>query len=379
MDPALRLHPDQEALTPAQEAEVRRFATLRRRAQVSTESVDEPEAEALLTHAYEAAQLPPPEHIHWLDGPLQLIAVLAPHSFGYMRSASMGASIRASVVTRVSASFRASAEESVRDRVEFGGWERLQASIRTSLWVSLWQSIRASMQANVGDSVEQSLQESIGAHPQARIPPIVSTSLLDSHRAYDEAATLAFYRFLDEYLAPNELHALAHFNELVSGYWLGKKDALLVRRPYLLACDAQGRLHSATGKGMEYHDGWGCYAWHGVRVPERIILTPEALTREDFLNEQDVEVRRVIQERMGSRLVLELGGVVLDTGPRGTLYEVRLPADDPEQVARYVQVQDASTERQYFLRVSPTMQTAAEAVAWTFQVAVEAYHPTHET
>ena len=69
----------------------------------------------------------------------------------------------------------------------------------------------------------------------------------------------------------------------------------------------------------------------------------------------------------------------MDSGPRGTLYEVRLPADDPERVARYVQVQDASTERQYFLRVPPTIQTAAEAVAWTFQIAVEDYHPAQET
>ena len=103
------------------------------------------------------------------------------------------------------------------------------------------------------------------------------------------------------------------------------------------------------------------------------------MTREDFLNTKDVEVRRVIQERMGERFVSELGGVVLDSSPRGTLYEVRLPEDDPERVACYVQVQDASTERQYFLRVPPTVQTAAEAVAWSFGLSVEAYGPADET
>ena len=86
----------------------------------------------------------------------------------------------------------------------------------------------------------------------------------------------------------------------------------------------QGRLHSATGQCMEYRDGWGFYAWHGVRVPERVILAPEQLTREDFLQEPNVEVRRVMQERMGERFVRELGGQVIDTGPRGTLYEVAL-------------------------------------------------------
>src|SRR5262249_47263755 len=141
----------------------------------------------------------------------------------------------------------------------------------------------------------------------------------------------------------------------------------------------EGRLHNATGTCMEYRDGWGVYAWHGMAVPEKVILAPERLSREDFLSERDVEVRRVIQERMGSRFVPELGGVVLDSSPRVTLYEVPLPAGDGEGVARYVRVQDASTPRQYFLRVPPTVKTAAEAVAWSFQLAVEAYDPAHET
>ena len=121
------------------------------------------------------------------------------------------------------------------------------------------------------------------------------------------------------------------------------------------------------------------YAWHGVLVPEEVILAPEMLTRADFLNEQNVEVRRAIQERMGQRFVPELDGQVIDSSEHGTLYEVRLPEDDPEEVARYVQVQDASTERQYFLRVPPTIQTAAEAVAWSFGLSVEDYHPADQT
>jgi hypothetical protein len=98
-----------------------------------------------------------------------------------------------------------------------------------------------------------------------------------------------------------------------------------------------------------------------------------------FLNERNLEVHRAMQERMGERFVSELGGQVIDASPRGMLYEVRLPEDDPERVACYVQVQDASTERCYFLRVPPTIQTAAEAVAWTFQVGVDDYCPAQET
>ena len=96
------------------------------------------------------------------------------------------------------------------------------------------------------------------------------------------------------------------------------------------------------------------------------------------MGERNLEARRVIQERMGSRFVWELEGKYIDGGPHGVLYEVELPGD-PERVARYVQVQDASTARQYFLRVPPTIQTVAEAVAWSFQVGVKDYHPSQET
>lgn len=355
MDLSFQLHPGQEELTPAQEAEARRFAQERIAAQLSTEPVDEPEAERLLRQAYGVAGLRPPQHILWLDGPLQLVVVRAPQYE------------RASVYDRVRAKLRASVQGSVHKSVG--------NSVYTSVYTNVYTSVFASVHTSVQTSVYTSVFAGRGPHPPG--------SLLDSVRAsvqaYYTAHEFAFFRFFDVYLAPHALHALAHFNELVSGYWLGQEVALLVRRPTVLTRDSEGRLHSLGGKCLAYLDGWGFYAWHGLRVPEQVILAPERLSREDFFKEPNVEVRRVIQERMGSRFVSELSGQVIDTGARGTLYEVRLPEDDPEGVARYVQVQDASTPRQYVLRVPPTIQTAAEAVAWSFSCTLEEYHPAQET
>lgn len=81
---------------------------------------------------------------------------------------------------------------------------------------------------------------------------------------------------------------------------------------------------------------------------------------------------------MGERFLGELGAIVVDESPRGVLYEVDL-IDDPERVAHYVQVQDASTPRQYLLRVPPRIRTAAEAVAWTFNCSTKKYQPIKET
>lgn len=415
LDSALRLQPDQQALTPAQEAEIKRFADAYIQTQLSTEPVHEPEAEALLQRIYETAGLAAPPSISWLDGPLHVVErLISSADQGHPQNSvwpalqeclggsmfesvlaaldAVGKSIEANTLDRIEGDVRSSVgipviahlrdciRNGVPERSPDGFWDKIKqhsafASWYDEDWDDPWHSDWEKVLGGYNDSglfnVRSPRYLNIeGYH--------IRDYIWSSARAYQDASWLASCWYFGRYYAPNDVQSLAHFNQLVSGYWLGREVALIVRRPRLLSRDARGRLHSQTGKCIDYHDGWGFYAWHGVRVPEKVILSPETLTRDDFLNETNVETRRAIQERMGDRFVPELGGVVLDSGPRGTLYEVALP-DDPERVARYVQVRDSSTERQYFLRVPPTIQTAAEAVAWSFQMAVEAYGPAHET
>jgi hypothetical protein len=81
---------------------------------------------------------------------------------------------------------------------------------------------------------------------------------------------------------------------------------------------------------------------------------------------------------MGERFASVVGENVIDTSPRGALYEVKAPGDR-ESRARYVRVRDASTGREYFLRVPPTVSTVDAAVAWTFGLAAGSYQPAAET
>ncbi len=399
MEPTLRVSRGQERLTPEQRAEAERFAEAAIQAQLSTEPVDEQEAEAFLWQAYEVVGLTAPRHIHWLDGPLQLVAVLARESDwisvedGFkdrvshcvwddsLRDSSEINRLRAGVSESVDYRVR-SVQKRVRDGLpgSFGSsWgSGVAGGIRSSIGWSVQDRVRTNVGERLWRGIGNSLAYPFSNRIRDRGGSIEESSLWHSICAYDEADELANLHFLDTYFAPNEAHALARFNQMVSGYWLGKEVALIMRRPKVLAFDAEDRLHNETGKCVEYHDACGFYAWHGVRVPERVILAPETLTREDFLHERNMEARRVIQERMGQRFVWELEGKFIDGGPHGVLYEVALPGD-PERVARYVHVQDASTPHQYYLRVPPTIQTAAEAVAWSFNLSVEEYHPAQET
>jgi hypothetical protein len=376
--------------------ELDRFTAERLRAQLSTEPVDETAAEALLVRAYAAAGLDAPRHIHWLGGPLELVSVLAHGN----ESISVEDQYREMVphcvwddvkldqaeIGRLERDIKASIDSRVRELMD-----RAERSVETAFQRSVQAEIRNRVRRIAAEPLEDLIGEriwrAVGSASGSPVAQLTwrgewSSSYVGfwhSISAYEAAPELAMLRFYDTYLAPNKAGALARFNESVSGYWLGAAVALLVRKPSLLSRDARGRLHSATGPAVTYPDGWSIYAWHGVSVPAWVILTPyEELTREDFLNQSNVEARRVIQERMGDRFVWELNGKFIDGGPRGILYEVQLP-DRWERVARYVYVKDASTDRMYFLQVPPSIQTAAEAVAWTFGLTEDEYHPTHET
>lgn len=80
MDQQLRLRRGQQHLTLEQRAEAEHVAALCLQRYLSTEPVDEQEAEGYLWRAYEAVGLAAPRHVHWLDGPIELVSVLAHES-----------------------------------------------------------------------------------------------------------------------------------------------------------------------------------------------------------------------------------------------------------------------------------------------------------
>ena len=147
--------------------------------------------------------------------------------------------------------------------------------------------------------------------------------------------------------------------------------------PTKITVDSQHRLHNEKDMAIEWADGYGGYFYNGTRVTEKIVKTPEKLTKKDWESEKNLEVRRVIQDRMPN-FVKKLGAKTIQKDTCGELLEISLPSD-PEKIARYVHVQDASTDRKYYLRVPPTIQTCKEGVAWTFGVDNGAYKPVIET
>jgi len=169
------------------------------------------------------------------------------------------------------------------------------------------------------------------------------------------------------------------------------------------------RLHKEDGPAAFYDDGTTAYYWHGTHVPSWVILNPEKINLKIILKEENIELRRVLIDRFGQgKFLKELGAEKKHEDDWGILWKVKrillqkmFNQDDKEwsqkdsrlvslnielqrifgtlQTLQFVQVKDGSSEKEYFLPVPSTLKRAKQAIAWTFKLKEEEYHPQIQT
>jgi len=305
---------------------------------LSTKAADRPEAERGVNLAYEVAGLKPPKRIIWCDSPMAMM--LKKNSI----RDSVRASIRASVQDGIWASVRASVRASVGDSVRASIWASVGASVRASVWASVWALVQASVRASVGDSVQACVY---GQH---------------------EANWLVFYDYMATVLGLVDQTKNLQGLSLVAqhaGWWFPYKDICFVsERHSILNFDVRDRLHCASDMACAYPDGWGIYAWHGHRVPDWVIINPERITPQTILEEDNAELARVMMERYTEeRFIQDSDAKPIHSDKFGDLYRIDFKQDEPLAM---VNVRCPSTQRRYWLQVPASMQSAHQAVAWTF-------------
>jgi hypothetical protein len=206
--------------------------------------------------------------------------------------------------------------------------------------------------------------------------------------SYSGGAFMSFFRevcglILDGYLWDR---ARAYEATLESAYWwFAQKEFVMVsehpsviHRELVRSRDGNShhRLHCATGPACGFRDGWGVWAWHGVRVPQHVIERPKQITIREIQKEQNVEVRRVMMERYGlSRFLVDSGAKRISGDELGELYRIELPNDEPLVMVKVLNstLEQDGSRKPYFLRVPPGMTSARQAVAWTFSMAPDEY------
>lgn len=106
--------------------------------------------------------------------------------------------------------------------------------------------------------------------------------------------------------------------------------------------------------------------WRGVPVDDRIAFGGQSITGQDILDTENVELRRVLLERLGYETFLQqVGGLVRDrdrdAGGERQLVCVPFEDDEPLMVLK---VTCPSTGYTHILRVPPYMRSCHQAAAW---------------
>jgi len=305
---------------------------------LSTRPADRAEAEAGVREAYEAAGLEAPHVVVWLESPL--------------------AGVIGAQCLRLILETLGRPGDQVRDQVRnqvFGDQvgDQVGAQVRDQVW--------AQVGAQVGDQLYRSLA---GSH---------------------DASWTSFFDFFDrvglgDVVAP--MRGVMRVARAAGWWWPFGGAALLTERHSSLHRDDQGRIHNETGPAIGYPDGWGVWAVHGVRVPQRVVEAPETLSAREIADEENAEVRRIMLDRFGpERFIRELPALKVQADDFGTLWRANL--EDDESLVM-VEVVNSTPEpdgswKTYWLRVPPDVATAHQAVAWTFGMEPDDYHPAKQT
>jgi hypothetical protein len=239
----------------------------------------------------------------------------------------------------------------------------------------VWDQVRAQVRDQVGDQVYRA---GYGLH---------------------DANWLAFFEYFADACELNSARRLKGLNDIAqaAGWWWPFRGAvILTERPVWLARDDRNRLHCEDRAAIEYSDGWGVHAWHGVRVPRDIIMEPEKITPARIDKEPNAEIRRVMVERFGAdRYLTESGATVIHSDEFGELVRKDIPNDEPIVMVRLTNSTEEpdGTRKKYMLRVHPELRplledgqlgevqapTARNAVASTFGLRGDEYAPLIET
>jgi len=344
---------------------------------------DREEALAGVAAAYREAKLDPPSIVVWLDSPYAgaigswMLTQLPQAQVGDQVWAQVGDQVRAQVWAQVGAQVGdqvgAQVGAQVRDQVRDQVGDQVRDQVRDQVWAQVWAQVGAQVRAQVGDQV--------GDQVRAQVRAQVGRAAWGQHDYW-----LSFYDYFrraTKLPACDRLDGLIRIAQTAGWWWPFRGAVVLTERPTQLHRDPQQRLHHETGPALQYPDGWGIWAWHGVRVPQALI--EGAWSTQDILREPNAEVRRCAIEKFGwDRFVVDaglgqVGDTVFDPGnPGHTLQLFDVPEQIYDEPVRVLLCDNATperdgTRRRFGLTVPADMADPIAAAAWTFNLPADAY------
>jgi len=319
--------------------------------------------------------------------------------------AQVGDQVRDQVWDQVGAQVGDQVRDQVWDQVGAQVW----AQVGTQVWAQVGDQVGAQVGAQVWAQVGDQVGAQVGAQVWAQFGDQVWAQVWRATYGQHDASWLAFYEFFGDVCGLEVCGRLRGLNLLSEcGWWWPFAGAvILTERPTSIHRDDQNRLHNTDAAAIIYPDGFALHAVHGVRVPADVIENKTSITIERIGKEPNAEIRRVMIEMYGSdRYLIESGAKVIHRDATGLLYRKELVDDEAivmvrvlnstpepdgvmtreEAIAVFgdagkaaINASEGARFKEYMIRVPPQITTAHEAVAWTFGLDTETYHPEIES
>jgi hypothetical protein len=246
--------------------------------------------------------------------------------------------------------------------------------------------VRSQVESQVRSQVESQVRSQVGSQVWSQVGSQVGFGLGNDRGGAFWASWCAYVSFIRDVLGWDD-PVLERFRvdeilaENCGWVWWHENVLAISDNPEFILRDDQGRLHNHAGPAIKYRDGWSIYSVHGVNVPADIIDHPESITAKKILKEENAEIKRVMLDLYGyDRYLADTNAKPLSRDDYGELFRVEsdlLPVN-------IVKVRNSTAEqdgkfKDYFLKGRHDAETAHEAVASTFGMRSNDYHPSIET
>ncbi len=294
-----------ETLTPEQEAMLPEIRDAWIKIGLSCEPLDLPRATNAVHMAYEAGGLAPPKHIFVADSPLScsfMSYVLDKHP----------------------------------------------------------EMLKEMTQAELDKAVQQLKDKDLPSLIKAS-KDYISHQIYGSH----DAGWLSFYDAFKTFGLEEIIKPLNGLIELAKccGWWAPYEEvAILQHRHTEVHLDDRGLLHNDTGPAVLYRDGFSVYSIHGVRVPKNVVEDPSSITVDSVAAESNIEVRRVMIEKMGvDKYLKDCGAKLVDMDQRTSIGGGPRALLESNDGQKWLVGTDGSTHRTYFMNVPAESTTCSDA------------------
>jgi len=298
-------------------------------------------------------------------------------------------------------------DSAVYSAVRSAVYGAVDSAVDSAVYSAVYSAVRSAVGSAVGSAVDSAVYSAV----RSAVRSAVYSAVDSAGRAFFGGSLWVGYQAWADYF--NEVCGIAIDRNYLDAaescgfYWTLDSVCFASERPSEILRDDRGRLHNDVGMAIRYPSGWGLYRVHGVEVPRDVIEDRSSITVARIASERNAEVRRVMIELYGSaRYLIDSGAKVIARDPVGILYRKDVPDDEPivmvrvlnstpepdgvmtreEAIAIFGDAARAAVEassdtlwKEYFIRVPLTTKTAHEAVAWTFGLPKEDYHPALES